>query len=390
MENLKILLLDDEISVVKALMRELMQIDAELVYFTSAIEALKYLEKETVDIIISDVLMPEMDGITFLSIVKDKYPNNIRIILSGHVDINKALVALYSGVANDYISKPWDKSHILEKINLYLKLQKSLNNKEILNYINNMGKLPTLPSILYEVQIAVQKELPMNKIAEIIEKDPVMTAKLIHVVNSAFYGLKNVNGINQVLSFLGINTVMDIILVSSLTEDNIKDNLLVNELNHIATRSFKINKAIQRYALLKKIQHQEILSTSIGVVHDIGKIIILRNDRENYFSIKDTMKKNPGLTFYQAELLLGRNGITHQEIGAYFLKMWNFNTKCVDITLSHNNPDTKGENAEIVRLLYNCCRLVDHFISDGIYNPEKIDFLNEEEYSKIKMFVMDE
>ncbi|ADR18707.1 HDOD domain-containing protein [Calditerrivibrio nitroreducens] len=390
MSGVKILLVDDEVSVTKALIRELMMVDAEVVSFNSALDALKYIEKEPVDIIISDVLMPEMDGITFLGIVKEKYPHNIRIILSGHVDINKVMVALYSGVANDYLPKPWDKNKILDKIELYIKLQKSLNNMEIINYIKNMSKLPTLPSIMYEIQMSIQKEVPLNKIAELIEKDPVMTSKLLHVVNSAFYGLKNVNGITQVLSFLGINTVMDIILITSLTGGGITDSYTLDELNNIALRSFRINKAMQRYGIVKKIQEHEIITSSIGVVHDIGKIIILKNDKESYIQIKNTMKNNPGITFYEAELMLKRDGITHQEIGAYFLRMWNFGTKYVDIALNHNNRDIKGDNSEMIKILYNCCRLVDHYINVGEYDKSKIDFLTEDEYNKMKMFVMDE
>jgi len=389
MERLKILLVDDEVSVLKALSRELMMLDVDVEVFSSPLEALKYLETDRSDIIISDFLMPEMDGITFLSIVKDKYPSNLRILLSGQVDINKALVALYSGIANDYIPKPWDKKNITDKIDLYSNIQKSLNNSEIIKYIENMGNLPSLPSTLYDVQMAVQKEIPINKIAGIIEKDPVMTAKLIHVANSAFYGLKNVKGVKQVLNFIGLNTVLDIILITSIM-DGAKDSYVINEINQIARRSFLINKAISVYSMIKKITDKDILSSSIGVVHDIGKIILVINDRDGYVKIKDTMKSNPGITFYQAEILLGRSAITHQEIGAYFLKLWNFSAKCVEITLFHNNPDKTGENNEMLKVLYNCCRIVDNFINVGEYDAVNIDFLTKDEYKKIKMYLMDE
>lgn len=107
----KILIVDDELSVLKALSRELIFVESEVTCFSSAIEALNFLETNEVDIIISDVLMPEMDGITFLNIVKSRYTNTLRIILSGHVDINKALACLYSGTANDYIPKPYHRKN---------------------------------------------------------------------------------------------------------------------------------------------------------------------------------------------------------------------------------------------------------------------------------------
>ncbi|MGB2906482.1 MAG: response regulator [Candidatus Aminicenantaceae bacterium] len=100
--------------------------------FTSAKEALAYIEKEPVHLVVSDYLMPEMDGISFLSAVRDLRPEVPRIILTGYADKENAIKAINNVGLFQYIEKPWDNDDILIIFRNGLekqKLMKRLNQK---------------------------------------------------------------------------------------------------------------------------------------------------------------------------------------------------------------------------------------------------------------------
>ena len=84
-----------------------------VVTFLSPKEALDYVKEQDVDLVISDYLMPEMDGITFLSHVREIKPEIPRIVLTGYADKENAIKAINEVGLFQYIEKPWDNDDLL-------------------------------------------------------------------------------------------------------------------------------------------------------------------------------------------------------------------------------------------------------------------------------------
>ena len=104
--------------------------------FTSAKNALDFIEKNGTSLIISDYLMPEMDGIQFLAKARKIKPEIPRIILTGYADKENAIKAINEVGLFQYIEKPWDNDNLLlvirngiEKFQLVEQLQNKI--KEI-------------------------------------------------------------------------------------------------------------------------------------------------------------------------------------------------------------------------------------------------------------------
>lgn len=129
-----IVLVDDEEMVLTSLNSFLtLETEYDVYTFTSAKEALKFIEESEVDIVISDYLMPEMDGITFLGQVRNIKPEIPRIILTGYADKENAIKAINEVGLYQYIEKPWDNDDLLiilrnglEKQRLMKKLQQKI------------------------------------------------------------------------------------------------------------------------------------------------------------------------------------------------------------------------------------------------------------------------
>ena len=109
-----VVIVDDEEIVLTSLSSLLsLETDYEVKTFLSSEEALKYIKNEDTDLVISDYLMPGMDGITFLGEVRKLKPEIPRIILTGYADKENAIKAINEVGLFQYIEKPWDNDDIL-------------------------------------------------------------------------------------------------------------------------------------------------------------------------------------------------------------------------------------------------------------------------------------
>jgi DNA-binding NtrC family response regulator len=110
----KILIVDDEEMVTTSL-RNLFRLrtDYEPITFTSPEEALSNAERHIYDLVISDYLMPAMDGIAFLSRFKEAQPQAVRVLLTGYADKDSAIRAINEIGLYQYVEKPWDNDALL-------------------------------------------------------------------------------------------------------------------------------------------------------------------------------------------------------------------------------------------------------------------------------------
>jgi FixJ family two-component response regulator len=135
MEKETVLIVDDEEMVLTSLSAYLtLETTYDVVTFTSAAWALQHLEKNDVGIIISDFLMPEMDGIMFLAKAKELRPDAPRVLLTGYADKENAIKAINQVGLYQYVEKPWDNDDLrliirngLEKKQLLAKLTQKVS-----------------------------------------------------------------------------------------------------------------------------------------------------------------------------------------------------------------------------------------------------------------------
>ena len=123
---LTILLVDDEVEVTQALKRVLRKHVTQIYTTNSAREALEILQAQSIDLVISDLKMPEMDGIHLCSLIAENYPEVVRIMLTAHHDIDSVMAAMNKGRVWGLMEKPWNND------NLLITLQQAYQFKQIL------------------------------------------------------------------------------------------------------------------------------------------------------------------------------------------------------------------------------------------------------------------
>ena len=175
-------------------------------------EALEWMESHPVDVIISDMQMPGMDGAQLLYEVLKSHPDTVRIILSGHADREMILRSVRP--AHQYLSKPCNADILKSTIQRACNLRESLADEEMKKLISKMDTLPSLPSLYIEIMKEIQSpDSSIKRVATIIEKDMGMSAKILQLVNSAFFGVpRHISSPVQAVTMLGLEMIKALVL----------------------------------------------------------------------------------------------------------------------------------------------------------------------------------
>ncbi|WP_378956014.1 HDOD domain-containing protein [Pelosinus sp. sgz500959] len=352
----KILFVDDEVQILKSLNRLFMDTEYEVFTAGSGKEALDILATEKIDMIITDMRMPEMDGSQLLHQVKELYPNSLRIILSGYAEKNTVLQALQKNIAKLYILKPWENDKLIELVDQLFETENILRDSNLLGLINKVDELPTIKSSYRQIMELIDQDADLAKIASAIEKDHSIATKILHIINSAFYEVKT-GSVKHAITYLGLSTIRNILLTTSIVDSLNMNGLYGTRLELLWNHSFicsKIVNIIYEKLLLKKLSENEI---SAGLLHNIGIVLLLKLFPEKYIEVfhKEEREKTSLLQIEQEAL-----NVTHQQTGGYLLRWWELPHPIVEAALYHHTPFATGI---IHRELIYAVNIAQHYAS---------------------------
>jgi len=129
--NHNLLVIDDEVEITKSLFRQFRR-KYNVHVANSADEALPILEKEDIQVVLSDQRMPGMTGISFFSAIKEKYPDALKMILTGYSDIDAVIEAINAGQVFRYLTKPWNPVELNLAIEEAFERHELITNNKIL------------------------------------------------------------------------------------------------------------------------------------------------------------------------------------------------------------------------------------------------------------------
>lgn len=187
----EILFVDDESNVLDGLRRMLrpMRRDWSMNFVDSGEAALEHISHEGCDVIVSDMRMPGMDGVELLGTVGQECPKAVRIALSGHAEMEMLLESVCA--AHQYLAKPCDDETLKATIERACALRDLLSDERLTGLVTQLDSLPSLPTLYTEVtEELARSDSSLARAGEIIGKDVAMSAKVLQLVNSAFFGLR--------------------------------------------------------------------------------------------------------------------------------------------------------------------------------------------------------
>ena len=131
----QILFVDDERAILSSLRRLFRSSGYKVHIANSGAEGIALLEQYPIDLVVSDMRMPEMDGAAFLSTVAEQWPKTVRMLLTGYAEVSSAIDAINQGKISRYLTKPWDDSDIAISVEQALKNKQLLEEKERLEQL---------------------------------------------------------------------------------------------------------------------------------------------------------------------------------------------------------------------------------------------------------------
>jgi putative nucleotidyltransferase with HDIG domain len=341
-----ILFVDDEKNILQGLERSLRSQRKEwnMGFVESAQSALQCLGEQHFDALVTDMRMPGMDGAQLLEVVSKQHPDLIRIILSGHSDDRMIIKSV--GTAHQFLAKPCDISHLKETLHRAFELKTFLSEEKLQSLVTGLSHLPSKPQTYQAIMAKMRSPyVTLREIGEVIATDPSMTAKILQLVNSAFFGLgRHVSSTEEAASLLGLDTIKSLTLsfgiFSQFDQKLIKDSgfsiealwqhsLAVAKLAKQIARSEKADRDLQDDCFLA------------GLLHDIGILILVQNYSEDYARVRTLVNHHVGDLFQMEHQVFGTS---HSAVGAFLLGIWGLADPVIEAVAFHHRPATSVAN----------------------------------------------
>ena len=330
-----ILFVDDERDLLDGLKARLYKHrhDWNMQFVLSGDEAIGALERQTIDLVVSDVRMPGMDGGQLLTVVKRRWPTAMRIIVSGHADPVQAV--RLTSLAHQYMAKPCDGGELENLIERCFYLRDLLAQESLRKVVGRIGKLPAMPKTYGLLQAALaQPSVTAGEIGDIVNGDAAIASKVLQITNSAFFRLrKPMVRIKDAVTYLGFATVRNLVLSAEIfsqwrAPEGLSDVDPERLQNHAqcaaaACKALSGGRASADDAWLA------------GLLHDIGYWILIQEcPKELGLAIE--LARAEDLPLVECERRI--TGASHAEIGAYLLGLWGLPYSIIEAVALHHTP----------------------------------------------------
>ncbi len=352
-ESAKILFVDDEKNILKALRRTLLDEDWDCQFALGPREALELLAEETFDLVVSDVMMPDMDGVALLSRVKQEYPGAVRIFLTGFAKKEVVTKALAEGCAQQILPKPWDDEVLKQSIRDALRQSSQQKNysPNLQLLLNSMTLLPQLPDSCTQVQSCIKgDDTDLEKMAAVVSRDVAISSALLHWANSALFGQKfRVETVQKALVVLGTDIAINLILSMSVNKSIASGLPEMETFDLDKFNQHSIATAVLSRLLLKSLHPDncELQDRAFiaGLLHDMGKLIAARYF-EDKFSAGIALAQEKDCQLIEAEL--ETLGASHDEVGSFLAEWWMLPDFIVNAVRWHHEPLATPADPQIV------------------------------------------
>ena len=309
----RILFVDDEPMILNSMRMRLSRRRPEwtCVYLESAIDALQALEAGPVDVVVTDMRMPGMDGATLLSIVRERYPHTFRIVLSGQMNRDAQLRAL--PVTHRFLAKPCPPAELEAHIEAALDVHRRLDNPQLADLIGGSRQLPSSPALYTELtRLIADPNVGVAQIARLVDRDPGVAARLLHVANSAFFGVRRqIRTTLEAINWLGVDLVRKLVLSCEL-------GTIVGQAPSMRRKVEDLHgQAILTARIASRLVSPEIsgAAATAALLHNVGQLIFALGPTERQAEVERLVDNGMPELRAQEQVY----GCTYATAGAFLL-----------------------------------------------------------------------
>lgn len=329
---MKVLLVDDEPLILAALRRMLGRVRPEWTVDTAGggLPALARFEESPPDLIVADLDMPDLDGLSLLARVRDQHPATVRIVLSGTGDPATRLRT--ATVAHHFLAKPCEVDDLLEVLDRArpLAVQRA---EPVPAAILAADTLPSAPPVYAALSRTMADDhSSLSDIERIVEQDQAITARVLQVVNSAFFGLpRPVDSLSRALPFLGLQALGTLVL--SVEAFRAFDGS--RRCTGFSFDDHRIHGLLAgRIASRLAPSRDRDTAFTAGLLHDVGTLLLADRLPDQLSAVLEAARSS-GRPVHQVEHEL--LGMSHAAVGGRLLRLWGLPEALAEVVERHHD-----------------------------------------------------
>jgi HD-like signal output (HDOD) protein/ActR/RegA family two-component response regulator len=333
--------------------------------------ALEELASARFDVVVSDMRMPGMDGATLLGRVREEQPDAVRIILSGSTETD--VLTRAGAVAHRFLAKPCDIDELARIVGRATVLGETTLASPLHHTASGATALPCAPALYGElVALLGRDSASMADVAHVVERDIAVTAKLLQLANSAFFGLpRAVTRVEEAVTYLGLGTIKAIVLaaesLAAFRPARVIPHFSVEELE----RHGAVTAGLARQMLPRGPVQDE--ACAAGMLHDIGWLVFAAQAPDHLAELVASAHRE-GRPVHELEH--ERGGTTHAEVGAHLLDLWGLPDTIVAAVAHHHVPPAPaGAGLDAVAAVYIAEALLDERTGNGGLDLDYVEAL---------------
>jgi putative nucleotidyltransferase with HDIG domain len=308
----------------------------DVAFAKSGLQALMSLTQSPCDAIIADMQIPGMSGAQLLDEVIQRSPKTLRIIRASLADQQMAMKCV--GTAHQYLLKPCDAVTVVHALERAFALESWLPSETVQKLIAQMKKLPSPPNLYFKIVAELQSpDSSIDNIGSLVAQDPVLSAKMLQVVNSAVFGLQlQVVSAAEAVLYLGMETAKALVLLAHTFSYFDKVRTADFSVEALWKHCVSTGKFSEKIARAQGCNVEGVgQAFTAGMLHDIGKLLLAANVPDG-FKAALTKAREDKIQLWEAENAMF--GATHAELGACLLGIWGLPTGIVEAVALHHYP----------------------------------------------------
>jgi len=293
--------------------------------------AIDVFERGPVDIVVSDLRMPGMDGGALLARVAQIKPDAVRIVLSGHAE--PETIGRIAAVAHRILLKPSSIDVIARVIERSCVLLDVTGDVRLIQAART-SELPSAPTAYFELmELLGSGDVNAAQIAAVLERDIAMSVKVLQLANSAYFGRRHpVSGLRDAVTLLGHETLRALALSAEVFQKFRVPAIAGFSLEGVQHRSLQVGRLAHT---LSKGHPDADDAFAAGLLLNVGLLVLAVREPE-YLAEVLLAAKDEGRPVHEIER--ERHGITHAEIGAHLLALWGLPHTIVEAVAHHHDP----------------------------------------------------
>jgi len=333
-------------------------------------EAIEVLTTQTFDVLVCDMRMPEVDGLTVMQFAREHAPRTARIVLSGQTEI-KAMTSAVTTM-HQFVSKPCEPAVLRSVIERVDCLRSLLAAPALRDAVGRHVPLDNLPRTYNEFTAALDDpDASISSIVQIVERDVALAARCLQLANSAYFGIRTrVESIRQAVSYLGLLMLRDLVLSCSVFSALRSTSRLTPEmLERLGNHAACVASVARELHDDPTLRQQAFIA---GMLHDIGWIVAAECGIEDGEGVaagadQDGPTSNPA---DDDDATGNGNVVTHAELGAYLLGLWGLPHTIVEATAFHHRPElVPSRQFDVLGAVFLANELVNHAYQRAIGGP---------------------